>query len=154
VSGGNGVILYEDQTKAKVVESYTNYGGEITVHITGQRKRDLLVKVDYVFDEIHANFNNLKYDKLVPCNCPTCQTKLEPGFYKFNELRERIINSKLTIECKHPPYHSIDIWNLIDDVNLKHLLQPDNTEKAPVINIQVHTGSGDNAAGNKNTVNN
>lgn len=60
----------------------------------------------------------------------------------------------MTVDCENYPYHEVNILSLIDDINLRHLLQPDNTEKAPVINIQVHTGSGDNAAGNKSIVNN
>ncbi|OLT62359.1 COR domain-containing protein [Moorena bouillonii] len=110
----SGVILNKDNTKAEVIEYYEK--GEIQIRVTGQYKRDLLTIVTKELDKIHASYNRLRCSKLIPCNCDTCKNSQNPYFYEFDKLRERISNNKYTIECDSPPYKTVEVSSLIDDV--------------------------------------
>lgn len=109
-----GVVLEKDKTRVEVVEFYQKR--EIKLRVLGCNKRDLLTIATHELDKIHSSFHNLNYHKLIPCNCPVCRDTQTPHFYEFEELRERLSNRKLTIECGKPPYHQVDVPNLIDDV--------------------------------------
>ncbi|EGJ30029.1 MULTISPECIES: COR domain-containing protein [Moorena] len=110
----SGVILNKDNTKAEVIEYYEKR--EIKIRVTGRHKRDLLTTVTYELDQIHKSYNRLKCSKFIPCNCSTCKNSQNPHFYEFDQLRERIAYGKDTIECGSPPYNTVKVLRLIDDV--------------------------------------
>ncbi|BBD61760.1 Miro domain protein [Nostoc sp. HK-01] len=110
----SGVILSKDETKAEVIE-YSDKR-EINIRVAGKHKRDVMRTVTDKLDEIHELYKRLKYDKLIPCNCVTCKDHQEPHFYKFENLRQRFVNQKYQIECDKPPYETVNVLSLIDDV--------------------------------------
>ncbi len=111
----NGVVLEKDETLAEVIEYYSKR--EIKIRVGGKHKRDLLTTVTYELDKIHDSYQRLKYSKLIPCNCQSCKNNQDPYFYKYNELRERIVYGKMTVECGKPPYEDkVNILSLIDDI--------------------------------------
>ena len=111
----SGVILKKDGAKAEVIEYYGKR--EIKIRISGQQKRDFMTIVTYELDKIHSSYNNrLKYNKLIPCNCLTCNNNQNPHFYKFDKLKEWISNGRLETNCDNYPYDEVDIRSLIDDV--------------------------------------
>jgi len=110
-----GVILKKNRARAEVIEYYDKR--EIKIRISGQQKRDLMTIVTHELDKIHSSYNNrLKYNKLIPCNCEVCHNNQNPYFYNFRELKQRISNRKYTTECGKPPYHTVNVSSLIDDV--------------------------------------
>ncbi len=127
----NGVVLEKDETLAEVIEYYGKR--EIKIRVTGKHKRDLLTTVTYELDKIHDSYQRLKYSKLIPCNCQSCKNNQDPYFYKYNELRERIVYGKMTVECGQPPYEDkVNILSLIDDLmDLRKLAKdkPGRTER-------------------------
>ncbi len=111
----SGVILNKDEAKAEVIEYYSKR--EIKIRISGQKKRDLMTIVTHELDKIHSSYNNrLKYNKLIPCNCATCNNNQNPHFYKFDKLKEWISNGRLKTNCDNYPYDEVNIRSLIDDV--------------------------------------
>jgi len=110
----SGVILNKDNTKAEVIEYYEQR--EIKIRVTGRHKRDLLTTVIYELDQIHDSYNRLRCSKLIPCNCSTCKNSQNHYFYQFYELKERIGYGKYMIECGSPPYNTVKLSSLIDDV--------------------------------------
>jgi hypothetical protein len=110
----SGVLLKRDNTSAEVIETYDRR--EIKIRLSGSNKRGFLEVITDQLDEIHASFKQLKVKKLIPCNCSTCKGNLEPHFYDLGELRDRISHKKENIECKKPPYHTVNVLSLIDDV--------------------------------------
>ncbi|NEO68320.1 COR domain-containing protein [Moorena sp. SIO3H5] len=110
----SGVILNKDNTKAEVIEYYEQR--EIKIRVTGRHKRDLLTTVTYELDQIHDSYNRLRCSKLIPCNCSSCKNSQKPHFYQFDKLKERIGYGKDTIECGSPPYNTVKVLRLIDDV--------------------------------------
>ncbi len=126
-----GVILNHNQTKAEVIESYNKR--EIKIRVTGKFKRDLITNVTYELDKIHNSYAHLKYQKLIPCNCSVCKSTQSPYFYQYDELKERYVNRKYTIECGKPPYNTVEVLELIDDVlGKENFLEQENTTKKAI----------------------
>src|SRR5690606_27347037 len=48
--------------------------------------------------------------------CDSCQQSKEPHFYRMEDLKIRLEHGKQNIECNQPPFHTVNIWNLIDGV--------------------------------------
>lgn len=109
-----GVVLEKDNTHAEVVEFY--HRREIRIRVVGKYKRDLLTIITYELDKLHKPFHRLKFDKLIPCNCPTCQAADEPYFYRLDILKTRLEHGKEVIECDKPPFETVQIRPLLDDV--------------------------------------
>ncbi|MGK7896420.1 MAG: COR domain-containing protein, partial [Xenococcus sp. (in: cyanobacteria)] len=116
-----GVILNKDNTKAEVIEYYGKR--EIRIRVVGNNKRNFMTIVTHEIDKINDSYNRLNYQKLIPCNCETCKNSQNPYAYEFNELLERINKRKLTIECRKPPYHEVQVLGLIDNaIDSKQLI--------------------------------
>ena len=109
----SGVILEKDQTKAEVIEHYGKR--EVQVRVAGRNRKELLTLVNYELDKIHDAYKRLKYDKLIPCNCKTCQGLSVPHFYKFESLKKRISDKRYEVECDIR-YEMVNVLGLIDDV--------------------------------------
>ncbi|MBW4523291.1 MAG: leucine-rich repeat domain-containing protein, partial [Scytolyngbya sp. HA4215-MV1] len=109
-----GVVLNNGRARAEVIEY--NHRREAIVRVSGSDKKAWLAIIDHELNKIHASYDRLKYDTLVPCNCNTCKGSQEPYFYELSQLRERVSNRKQTIECGKPPYHEVKVLKLIDDV--------------------------------------
>lgn len=109
-----GIVLEKNGACAEVVEHYSRR--EIRIRVIGRYKRDLLTIIIHELDKLHRPFHQLKYDHLIPCNCDSCQERREPHFYRMEDLKIRLEHGKQNIECNHPPFHTVNIWNLIDGV--------------------------------------
>lgn len=130
----SGVILSREQTKAEVIEYYDKR--EIKIRVSGLHKRDLLVCVTHELDKIHESYKQLKFDKLIPCNCSVCQNQQNPHFYKFDNLRNRIAKHKYDVECDIS-FEKVNVLNLIDDVMDTNQLNREEEEiqKSHITNI-------------------
>ena len=113
----NGVVLLKDNTEAEIIED--SHRREIRIRVTGLYKRDLLTIIIHELDNLHLPFKGIKYDKLIPCNCLTCRQETEPHFFQLEVLKTRLAHNKESIECDQPPFHSVSIWGLIDDVDAR-----------------------------------
>nr|WP_293112549.1 COR domain-containing protein [Moorena sp. SIO4G3] len=149
----SGVILNKENTKAEVIEDYEQR--EIKIRVTGRHKRDLLTTVTYELDQIHDSYNRLRCSKLIPCNCSSCKNSQNPHFYEFDKLRERIAYRKNTIECGSPPYNTVEVLRLIDDViglkQFKKDEQPDIYRQPNKADRSITINNNINATG-RNTV--
>lgn len=130
-----GVILNREDTTAEIIEDYSTK--EISIKVTGKRKRDLLIIISEELDQINESYHKrLKVEKMIPCNCPVCKNNLNPYFYRLESLRRRIENGKKTIECDIS-YEDVNVKSLIDDIvsqpltkkELKQLIAQGETEK-------------------------
>ncbi|MGK7898778.1 MAG: COR domain-containing protein [Xenococcus sp. (in: cyanobacteria)] len=120
-----GVILIKDNAKAEVIEDYGKR--EIKIRVAGTNKRNFMTIVTHELDKINDSYQQLKYEKLVPCHCNACKNSQNPFAYDFNKLLERYAHSKLTIECGNPPYNEVQVLGLIDNaIDIKQLIPQDN----------------------------
>lgn len=114
-----GVVLAKDGARAEVEEFY--HRREIRIRVTGKNCKELLTIISYELDKLHAPFHRLKFDKLVPCNCATCRAADEPYFYRLDILKTRLEHGKEVIECDKPPFTTVQIRPLLDDIGLTAL---------------------------------
>jgi len=114
-----GVVLEKDGARAEVMEYY--HRREIRIRVTGKNRKELLTIISYELDKLHTPFHRLKFDKLVPCNCATCRADSEPYFYRLDILKTRLEHDKEVIECDKPPFATVQIRPLLDDVGLTAL---------------------------------
>jgi len=82
----SGVILERQGARAEVIEDYPRR--RIAVRVVGADARGLLAIVDDQLERIHRSFSRLRYDRLLPCNCPVCRTRTEPYMFPLGELKD------------------------------------------------------------------
>jgi internalin A len=108
-----GLILSDNSTRAAIIENYSK--NEIRIRVSGFPKKDLLTRIRHEFDKIHNSYEKLRYQELIPCNCPTCKGSQTPHAYVLQKLQERIQNQAYETECDQKPYHKVNVHSLIDD---------------------------------------
>ena len=108
----SGVIIKKDRTKAEIIENYDSR--EIKIRVSGQNMKELLIIVTHELDRINDSFYQLKYDKLIPCNCSDCR-ETEPYFYKHKDLKRRLSKGRLLVECDKS-YKMIRVRELLEEV--------------------------------------
>ncbi len=112
-----GVILTETDVRAEIIEHYQRR--EITIRVSGGQKRELLTKIAYEFEKIHADFPRLQFKQLIPCNCSNCTGNPKPYFFDFGRLKKRLAKGVTTpMECGES-YEMVDVWGLIDNVGAR-----------------------------------
>jgi len=119
----SGVILSKDGARAEVLELYRYHKGEIRIRVSGKRQRNLLIAVMHELGKIHKSYDRdddrdrLKYNTLVPCNCPTCNNSQAPYFYTLERLYKFLDTNKQQIQC-YESGDDIEVRGLIDDLAL------------------------------------
>jgi hypothetical protein len=116
-----GVVLHRQGTRAEVIEDYSRR--KISVRISGPDTRGLAAIVDDQLDRIHASFQQLKYEKFVPCNCSVCRTLPEPYAYSLTDLKDFAMSGD-QIQCR-TSRKLVDAAALIRDVLPSALRTPD-----------------------------
>lgn len=129
----SGVVLEKDKTKAEVIEYYSKR--EIHVRISGAHKKELMSIIMYELDNIHESYKQLKFDKLIPCNCTKCLGSQSPYFYIYDRLQQFIEDKQGQIQCQHS-YKMVNVWNLIDDVLEKEYVLKE--QKSPFAQYIIH----------------
>ncbi len=116
-----GVVLNNGSARLEAIEHPNR--GEITLRVSGTHRRDLLTVALYRLDEIHATYENLKYDTLIPCNCSQCFGSQDPHQYPYRVLRRFLSDGQPQIQCQKS-YAMVDVRRLIDDVAPPEVIQP------------------------------
>ena len=122
-----GMLVQKDGAVAEITESYN--ARDIKIRIMGQNQRDLLIIVMDQLDKINAQYDKLKVEKLIPCNCTVCKPSTEPHFYDYSDLNNRIHKGKQTVECKVS----------FEDVDVEELLSLIAINNKPVAELDVIT---------------
>ena len=110
----SGVILEKGHTEAEIFENWNRR--ELKIRITGNDKKGLMTIVIHELGKIHHSYNNLKYDKLVPCNCNNCRESSIPYFYPFKVLQKFKADKQPNIQCQKY-YIMVDVLSLIEDID-------------------------------------
>jgi internalin A len=140
-----GVVIENDNTRAKVIEHYYQGKKGIKINIAGKHKKELLAIVGYELEKIHAVFERLKYRQWVPCNCSTCKQSTEPNSYEYATLRKYVELGRNEIFCTKGN-EDVNVIGLIDDITDKssflakeeHLVRRDNQLLEPLFAHQVN----------------
>jgi hypothetical protein len=109
----NGVILTDSRARAEVIEFDDKRA--IRIRVVGFQKKALLDCIRHEFHKIHASYERLQYQELIPCNCAICKNTQTPYTYTLQSLLKRLENRKFTVECDES-YESVNVRRLIDEV--------------------------------------
>ncbi len=130
----SGVVLVKDGARAEITELYRYHKGEIRIRVSGKRQRDLLTTIRHELGKIHDSYNSdedrlnkvqrLKYNTLVPCNCPTCKTSQDRHFYKLDTLYNFQDKGRNDITCEISA-DMVNVSRLINDVKAEKFLSTD-----------------------------
>jgi internalin A len=109
----NGVILTDSRARAEIIEFDDKRA--IRIRVVGFQKKALLDCIRHEFQKIHASYERLQYQELIPCNCAICKNTQTPYTYTLQSLLKRLENRKFTVECDES-YESINVRRLIYEV--------------------------------------
>ena len=109
----SGVVLHRARSNAEVIEYYDKR--EVRIRVNGKNKKELMTIVAYELDKIHSSYRQLKYSKLIPCNCAVCRNSQESHYYRLEILQQFIGDRQDNIQCQRS-YEMVDVRGLIDDV--------------------------------------
>ena len=108
-----GVVIERENTAAEIVESYD--AKKIWIRVSGQNRRDFMTIITEEIDKINSQYEKMKVDKMIPCNCAECQASDSPHFYEYKDLRRRLEKGRSEVECANS-YEMINVRGLIDEV--------------------------------------
>ncbi len=115
----SGVVLQKDRAGAEIVENFSKQ--QIDIRICGTERRELTSIVIDELDKINKSFNNINYEKLIPCNCSTCITISEPYFFDYKKLQEFYNNNQYQIQCRKKPYEMVNVISLLESIPNKEI---------------------------------
>jgi hypothetical protein len=108
-----GVILHYDNTMAIIREKY--FENKVTIELFGNHKREYLFTIRKALKEIHKDFNKIKVDEMIPCNCSICKTIESPSFYEFDYLQRLEINNIIETRCPLS-LENVKVYDLTCDI--------------------------------------
>lgn len=108
-----GCVLQRETAIAEVIESYD--ARNIQIRISGKNKRDFMTIIVDQLDRISGQYEKMKVEKLIPCNCDECKGTKNPYLYKHSDLKRRIEKGRREVECGKS-YEMVNVQQLIDDV--------------------------------------
>ena len=130
-----GMVLQKDKALAEVIETYD--ARAINIRISGENRRDLLAIIMDNLDQINAQYEKMKVEKYIPCQCQVCKKTNTPHFYLYSSLKRRIEMGKADVECDGS-FEMLGVQGLLDEViieqphNKKDRFSPDLLEPVPI----------------------
>ena len=132
-----GVLIEDVKSKALVILNTPER--RIEINVQGENSRDLLSVITHYLDGINKRINNVKYTKLIPCNCINSCDKLWP-YNNLKKLEQKGIND---IRCDESG-NIIEINRLLNYYELdenrlgKPLENNRNSEPVKVVVTQIN----------------
>lgn len=135
----SGVLLEYENTKAIIKEKY--FDNKITIELSGDSRKEFLAIIRKTLNDIHKDFNKLKVDEMIPCNCVECKSLEDPMFYPFNLLKRYELNEISTIRCEISLLE-VSVYELTSDVAKEKLskeklffCENQNSELLKILNL-------------------
>lgn len=131
-----GVVLQREEAWAEIIEAYGNVF-RIEIKVAKKDKKEFLTIISEALDKTLNRFANLRYEKLVPCNCKLCGKSNNKSFYKLSDLKRRLSNGRDTIDCPINQDIPTPIWPMLQetfifskDYNIRSKLAEGNIHEA------------------------
>jgi hypothetical protein len=74
-------------------------------------------------DRINSQYEKMRVEKLIPCNCSICNKAEEPHFYDYSDLKNRIQKGKQTVECRSS-YDDVNVYSLLNAIMDESVFKP------------------------------
>ena len=108
-----GVLLKYENTFAIIKEKY--FENKITVVLSGDNKKDFLAIIRKNILEINKDFQKLKADEMIQCNCEECINSSNPFFHSYDLLRRCEAKGHKMIMCNQS-LMEVGVAQLITDI--------------------------------------
>ncbi len=108
-----GVLLKYEDTFALIKEKY--FENKITVILSGNNKKDFLAIIRKNILEINKDFQRLKVEEMIQCNCDECINSASPFFYSYDLLRRCEAKGVPKIMCNQSLIE-VSVSRLITDI--------------------------------------
>ena len=127
----NGVILKRGNTRAEVTENL--FERRIYIRFFGPSIAEFRAIIADELDDISNTYHQLKYDKMIPCQCSACIDNSEPHFFRYSVLKKRQeAGKKHTIECEISG-DDVPLQVLLDGFDIQQIKAKLNAEKSQEI---------------------
>ncbi len=127
----NGMVIRRGDTWAEVKEDLNLR--RIALRFRGPSIAEFRAVIVDELDRISQSYHQLRYDKMIPCQCSECQDSRQPHFFAFADLKKRQEQRrKLTIECVQSG-EDVPLGILLDGFEIQSILArvPDKTGAEP-----------------------
>lgn len=108
-----GVLLNYENTFAFIREKY--FENKISVTLSGENKKEFLAVIRRTVFEINKDFQKLKVDEMVQCNCDECIHSPTPHFFSYDLLRRCEANDIKQLMCENSLFE-IKVASLITNL--------------------------------------
>ncbi|MFA8434537.1 MAG: leucine-rich repeat domain-containing protein [Marinifilaceae bacterium] len=163
---------YRWKTGVRLIETYngTNIRAEvqqltdpdgnqqvIDIRLNGSKEgcKHLLSFIRSAIEDLHKDFKNIQFSRIVACNCETCTALMKngerPSFYDYERLKAKIQNRKYYEECGKSNFQTINIGQILSDVILENAAN-DNIDSEFLYRLK-KMGLSMNQINNNNTIN-
>lgn len=126
-----GVVLERDNTRAEIIEEYSQR--RIRVRVAGADPRGLLSIVYEHLERLHASFPRLQYERYLPCPCSECAEKTEPYSFALDKLI-KMARKGQSIQC-YESGDMIDAAKLVREILPAALIRADANAVLPNLEI-------------------
>lgn len=109
-----GVLLKYENTYALIREKY--FESKISITLSGDNKKDFLAVIRKNILEINKDFQRLKVDEMIQCNCEECLNSTRPFFYSYDLLRRCEAKGVNQVMCNHS-LTEVNVLGLITDIS-------------------------------------
>ncbi|AWL08821.1 Protein flightless-1 like protein [Aquirufa nivalisilvae] len=113
-----GVLLKYENTYALIREKY--FESKITILLSGDNKKDFLAIIRKNLLEINKDFQRLKVDEMIHCNCDECYSSENPFFYSYDLLRRCEATNIQKVMCHHS-LTMVFVSSLVTDISRDRL---------------------------------
>jgi internalin A len=111
----HGVVLTNGRATAEVLEQDRYEDAKITIRVSGFQKDHWLAIIGHELEKIHASFEALQWETLIPCNCKKCQQSQDPHEFVHERLLNALKQGTYEVQCqKH--WEMVNTRKLIQDV--------------------------------------
>ena len=112
-----GVLLKYEDTFSLIREKY--FENKISILLNGPDKKEFLAIIRKNIKEINRDFQRLKVEEMIQCNCEECSNSNNPYFHQFDLLRR----------CEAKGVNSLLCNNSLNNVSVTSLLHDITTDK-------------------------
>lgn len=109
-----GVLLKYEETFALIKEKY--FENKIVILLNGPNKKELLAIIRKNIKEINRDFQRLKVEEMVQCNCEECTNSSNPYFHQFDLLRRCELKGVYSVLCNNS-LNPVSVISLLHDIS-------------------------------------
>lgn len=133
----SGVVLKWQNSQAEILKIYDEEA--IQIRIAGPETREFMAVISEDFDRLHAQFEKIQVEKLIPCNCEECKNSTSPSFFTFQTIQNARLRKIAALQCNRSFQH-IQITELLEGVfseDKLQFLQERNKQLVSIVNNHI-----------------